>query len=122
MSDGANRFDEQATLALIAGDRELMREIAGIYRESYRHMVQEVRDAIADSDADGLRSAAHLLKGAMANFGAEAASGLALELEQMGARGTLEGAADVADRLADEAEGLAAELAAYVDRGAGESS
>lgn len=110
-------FDEQAALARVAGDRDLLREIAGIYLGSYRDMVQGVRDAVTAGDAAALRSAAHFIKGTVANFEARQATAAARELEQMGHDEQLDGAAAKLEELEREASLLADELTAYRDRG-----
>jgi HPt (histidine-containing phosphotransfer) domain-containing protein len=121
MSEGATKFDEQAALARVAGDHELLCDIAGIYLEGYADLLQAVRNAIAAADAGRLEAAAHLIKGTVANFEAIAASELAFELERMGAEGALAGADARADELAREVEMLADELEAYRERQSGAS-
>ena len=109
-------FDEQAVLARVAGDRDLLREIAGIYLDSYGSMIQGVHDAVATHDADALRSAAHLLKGTVATFEAVAAIDVAVRLEHMGRNGTLTDAAAAAAELEAEVVRLAEDLTAYCGR------
>ncbi len=109
-------FDETAALARLAGDTDLLREIAGIYLDSYGAMLQGVHDAVAAGDADALKSAAHLLKGTVAPFEAVAATEVAFRLEQMGRNGTLTDAAAAATELEAEVMRLAEELTAYRGR------
>jgi len=106
-------FDEQAALARVAGDTDLLHEIAGIYLDCYGSMIQGVHDAVAAHDADALKSAAHLLKGTVATFEAVAATELAMRLEHMGRDGTLTGAAAAAAELDVEVARLAEDLAVY---------
>lgn len=113
MSDTGSSFDEQAALGRVAGDRELLREIAGIYLESYEGMLQGVRNAMAAGDAAALKSAAHLFKGTASNFEAIAATAAASELEQMALNDTLAAAPAKAEELEREARRLADELTAY---------
>lgn len=113
MPETSPSFDEQAALARVAGDKDLLREIAGIYLDSYGSMIQGVHDAVAAQDADALRSAAHLLKGTVAIFEAVAATELATRLEHMGRAGTLTDAAAAAAELDAEVARLAEDLAAY---------
>ena len=116
MSGDASSFNEQAALARVAGDRDLLREIAGIYVDTYEAMVDGVRQAVADGDAEKLRSSAHLLKGTVANFDAAAATAAAADLEQMGRNADLAGAPDRLGDLVREAGRLADELDAYRNR------
>jgi len=113
VADSVRSFDEQAALVRVAGDRELLREIAAIYLDTYEAMVQGVRDAAMAGDAVALKSAAHLFKGTVANFEALNATAVAFELEQMGQHEQTADAKAKAEELAGEAAQLAAELAAY---------
>lgn len=113
MSENASSFNEQAALARVAGDRDLLREIAGIYADTYQGMVDGVRQAVADGDADKLRSSAHLLKGTVANFDAHAATSAAADLERMGRDSDLSGAPDRLEELVRECSALADALDAY---------
>jgi len=115
--DDSRSFDEQAALARVAGDRGLLKEIAGIYLDSYEDMVQGVRDAVSAGDAAALKSAAHFIKGTVSNFEALQATAAARELEQMGNDGQLDGAPAKLVELEREAARLADELSAYRDAG-----
>ncbi len=116
MPETSPSFGEQAALARVAGDRDLLREIAGIYLDSYRSMLQGIHAAVAADDADALKSAAHLLKGTVATFEALAATEVASRLEHMGRNGTLTDAAAAAAELEAEVVRLAEELTAYRGR------
>ena len=61
-----------------------------------------VHAAIADGNAQALKSAAHKIKGGMSTFGVPPVTDRALALENMGRAGTLEGAAAIADELSVE--------------------
>jgi HPt (histidine-containing phosphotransfer) domain-containing protein len=106
-------FDEEAALARVAGDRDLLCEIAGIYLDSYRDMVQGVREAVGAKDPTALESAAHFIKGTVANFEAQRATAVARDLEQMGHDQQLDGAEAKLDELEREAALLADQLSAY---------
>lgn len=116
MSETARSFDEQAALERVAGDHDLLREIASIYLDTYQQMVQRVREASASGDAEALRTSAHFAKGTLANFEALEATATARELEVMGSEGRLDGAADKVDTLAAQAAQLAEELTDYCNR------
>jgi len=113
LSENASSFNEQAALARVAGDRDLLREIAGIYVDSYQKMVDDVSRAVADGDAEKLRSSAHLLKGTVANFDAHAATSAAADLERMGRENALSGAPERLEELVRECSALADALDAY---------
>ena len=109
-------FDEQVALDRVAGDADLLLEIAEIYLDSYESMLQGVHDAVAAHDADALKSAAHLLKGTVATFEAVTATAVAIRLEQMGRDATLTDAAAAAAELEAELVRLAEDLTAYCRR------
>ena len=52
-----------------------------------------MREAIQESNPEGLQKAAHTLKGSVSNFGATLAVQAALDLETMGKAGDIGGAA-----------------------------
>ena len=73
-----------------------------------------LREAVRESDAQALRSAAHALKGAVSNFAAPAATEAALRLQKMGEAGQLAGAGEALGRLEGEIVALLASLGAVV--------
>ena len=61
--------------------------------------LEDLRTAVRDGDAVGIARAAHALKSASLNVGAESMSVLCKELEALGKSGTTDGAASLATRL-----------------------
>jgi HPt (histidine-containing phosphotransfer) domain-containing protein len=98
--------------ARVGGDRELLRELAGLFLVEYPRCVAELRAALAAADARRLERAAHGLKGSVANFGARPAVEAALALEQAGRGGQLEGAGELLRALEQVLTALHAELEA----------
>jgi len=86
-------LDREAALARAGGDLPLLQELAGLFRETSPGLMAEIRRAIDGQDADGLRSAAHTLKGSVGNFSARRAFDAAANMEAIGAQKTLERAA-----------------------------
>lgn len=82
MKEGA--LDLPAVLERVGGDKDLLREIAGIFLEEYPSLIGAIRSAVADNDAPRLERAAHALKGSISNFGARPATAAAFELESVG--------------------------------------
>ncbi len=80
-------FDPGAALRRVDGDRQLLKEVAGLFFEDTPRLLAEVRNAIQRGDGKALERSAHTLKGSVSNFGARAASEAALSLEQMGRNG-----------------------------------
>ena len=83
-------LDRATALARVGGDLDLLKEIAALFLEEYPRELDEIRKALAASDAHKLERSAHGLKGAVANFGAAAAVDAAFQLEQFGKAGKLD--------------------------------
>jgi HPt (histidine-containing phosphotransfer) domain-containing protein len=99
-------FDEQAALAHTAGDRRLLAEMVALFRWDAPSYVRRITLALKKRDGDGLRMAAHGLKGALATVGSERGRTLAAELEQMGRAGQLDDAAAAIERLREHLKRL----------------
>jgi two-component system sensor histidine kinase/response regulator len=76
--------DTPALLARVDGDMGFLRELIALFLDDCPKMLARIRDAIGHHDAEALRSAAHALKGSVANFSAPAAVAAALNLETLG--------------------------------------
>jgi two-component system sensor histidine kinase/response regulator len=77
-------IDHNVALSRVGGDTELLKEIAVLFLETYPDVLQEIRTAAENGDAQTLERSAHGLKGSVANFGAAAAVDAAMLLENMG--------------------------------------
>lgn len=94
-------FDE--ALSRVAGDEQMLRELAEIFLEESPKWLEKIETAISEQQPEGVFRAAHDIKGSTEVFGAEAAVQAAKKLEKMGRDEALEDA--------DEAHGaLKAEL------------
>ena len=80
-------------LESVGGDREFLAELLQTYFEDSPRLLETMHTALAASNADEFRRAAHSLKSNSANFGAMTLSRMAKGLEDMGKAGTLDGAA-----------------------------
>lgn len=105
-------FDLSAALERVGGDQELLKEIAELFIEDGPLLLKDVRAAVDAGDTTALQRSAHSLKGSVANFGADAAVEAALNLEKMGANGTLDGAPEALASLESEIQKLVAVLSA----------
>lgn len=98
----------------LAGLRDLMEgEFATLihaYLTDSTGRLDEMSRALADSDSDGLRRAAHSLKGSSSNLGALTLSALCLALEQQTRQGELFGAKEQVEGIRIEFEAVAAAL------------
>ena len=111
--EGAGRIDSSSAgpswdevLDRSGGDAELLREIVGLFCKQGPELLGAVRQAIGRADAVGLTRAAHKLKGAVGNFGANAATASAQRLELLGEAGDLESAQRDLRGLESEIGGL----------------
>ena len=73
----------------VDGDRELLREMAGVFLEEYPLLLVTMQDALSHGNAQTLTYAVHTLKGSVANFAATNAFEAALRLEKIGRQGNL---------------------------------
>jgi HPt (histidine-containing phosphotransfer) domain-containing protein len=78
---GLPQFDEADVLDRLGGDREILTEVAAIFRHTAPDLTGEMRAALDRRDAPALRRAAHTLKGAAGNLSAKRLSAVALEIE-----------------------------------------
>ncbi|MEP7354580.1 MAG: Hpt domain-containing protein [Acidobacteriota bacterium] len=77
-------LDFENALSRAGGDLDLLKEIAALFLDEYPRSLAELRQALAEGDAEAVGRTAHGLKGAVANFGAQPAVDAAFTLEQMG--------------------------------------
>ncbi|MCI0485999.1 MAG: PAS domain S-box protein [Blastocatellia bacterium] len=105
-------FDRQEALSRVDGDMDLLLELMELFFEGCPSQLSTMREAIARSDGETIAEAAHSLKGAAGNLGANAAYEAAKKLEMMGREGNLHGAVEAWEELAAKIERLKAVIAA----------
>jgi CheY-like chemotaxis protein len=98
-------LDPRVLLAACGGDAAILERIRQALRHTLPGQVAAVRAALRAGDAPGLREAAHRLAGMVAVF-STVAGGVASELEDHAARGRLDGAPALVDRLERMAQEL----------------
>ena len=69
------------------GDADLLRDVISLFREDTLARLQQLRDAVGQGDAAGLRRQAHIIKGSATQLGADLMAALCQELEQRSLRG-----------------------------------
>lgn len=82
-------LDRAVALDRVGGDEELLAEVAQLFLEDYPNSMREIDEAVAKGDAKLLERAAHTLKGAASNFGANPVTETAFALEMAGRKGSL---------------------------------
>jgi CheY-like chemotaxis protein len=107
--------DLGAALERVGGDRQLLRELAAMFQVEAPRLLAEVQAALAARDVVRLKRAGHTLKGAVGTFGARRAIDAALAVEQMGAKGNLEGAEAACRELEEAVAQLQRTLAVFGD-------
>jgi HPt (histidine-containing phosphotransfer) domain-containing protein len=84
-------LDLDEVLARVEGDRDLLRELATMFRDESPKLLSEIRRCAEERDAHGLETSAHSLKGACANLSAKPTANAALALETLGRASSFEG-------------------------------
>lgn len=84
------------------GDQGFERQLLTIFVEDTQRHLERLVDAIADQDADRVRSVAHYLKGSSGNVGIMALHQCAATLESLARQGNL----SASDALLGEMQGL----------------
>jgi HPt (histidine-containing phosphotransfer) domain-containing protein len=110
-----SEFDVDAVLKNFDGDVELVRKLVDVFADSSGVQLSGIRDAIERGDCQTVEFASHSLKGAVANFRAQAAADAAARLEQMGRGKDLSDAYAAFDILETEIERLKRELAKFLE-------
>jgi HPt (histidine-containing phosphotransfer) domain-containing protein len=77
-------WDKVQALERLGGDEELLRELCQIFLDESPKLLNQLREAIHESDSAGVMRAAHGLKGELGYLGAAKATQAARELEDMG--------------------------------------
>jgi CheY-like chemotaxis protein len=96
-------FDKDELLARTGGDRKLLRKLVQLVSADSQEIFAKLSKAVQQKDAKSLFTAAHALKGGLATLAAHRASAAALQLENMGRAGTINGAAALLAALKQEA-------------------
>ncbi|HEX4605220.1 MAG TPA: Hpt domain-containing protein [Candidatus Angelobacter sp.] len=106
----SERFDPESLWDRVDGDMELLRELIDVFADEGPRMLARIEDAIRHGSAADLEKSAHKIKGSVLQFSAHAAAAIALELEEMGRRGSVAGAEPLLQRLKQEIDLLQAAL------------
>lgn len=84
-SNAAVDFD--VLLARVENDRELLRDLATIFKEEFPKQLQALRQAVETGDGKPVATIAHALKGMLSNLAAHHAAAVASQIEQLGRNG-----------------------------------
>lgn len=93
-------LDRENLLQNLDYDMDFLRELLDVFRRDSRELLIQIKEAIAEKNAEKLRNNAHTLKGSLGNLGSKRAFELAQTLEMKSREGDLR---DI-DRLFTELE------------------
>jgi HPt (histidine-containing phosphotransfer) domain-containing protein len=96
----------EAALEYVGGDERLLRELLSVFVEECPRWLADLDRHIAAGDPEGVRLAAHKLKGALVNLGAERPGALAAGIEALGRGRSLAGVDTMIARLREELDQL----------------
>ncbi|WP_144057386.1 Hpt domain-containing protein [Novipirellula maiorica] len=82
-------FDRDAMLQNTGGDRVFVRKLIEMFQIESRRQLSAIADAVNARDGQMIKSAAHVLKGSVALFGANGCVDEVLKLEKMGEQNEL---------------------------------
>src|SRR5688572_25197372 len=91
--------DKMEQLREMGLEREILQQLFETYIAQSDRLVRELQLAVLARDAAAMRQAAHTMKGASANLGAAQVTDLSSQLEELGKEGSMEGAAELSERL-----------------------
>lgn len=98
--------DRAELMRLFEGDLEILGEVSELFLGTCDEQMSAVERAVASASPEAVRSAAHAIKGSVAQFRAGPAVEAAAALEEAARGETLEGAGELARDLAGEVERL----------------
>ncbi|MCG8371074.1 MAG: response regulator [Proteobacteria bacterium] len=98
------------------GGPDILEKLVRMYMESTPGLLNEMRAAVADEDAEALSRAAHSLKSSSANLGANAVAELCRTLEEKARNSELDGSDELMAEVVGAAGRAEAELAALCAR------
>jgi len=113
---GATTFDADHLMERLGGDLTLLEEIVALFEEQRPRLMERLRGAVEERDVSEARSVSHLLKGMIANFGAERARLAARAIERAAMNGDMERTPALLNELERQLEDLDEALDEFVER------
>jgi len=114
MQEDKTVFDKEEALKMFEGEKEFLKELAGIFINDAPEHMSEIEEAVHSRNSEALDKSAHKLKGAAANFGKNVTTDTAFKLETMGKENKLDGIEEVYDTLVKDIEQMMNALAEFV--------
>jgi HPt (histidine-containing phosphotransfer) domain-containing protein len=107
-------IDLPVVLERVEDDRELLRELVGLFLDDAPPRLTAIHDAVDSRDAKALQQNAHALKGSAGNLAAQVVFETARELEQIARTGDWTRAEETCAVLESELDRLTAALTELV--------
>jgi PAS domain S-box-containing protein len=107
-------LDWAAARKAVGGDEDILRELAEVFLATSPRWLEQLRAAVGQRDAAGVRRMAHTMKGSLGQLGATAAYAAAQRLETMGHSQDLGDAAEACAALEAEIGRLGPELTRFL--------
>jgi HPt (histidine-containing phosphotransfer) domain-containing protein len=120
MTEKGYRYPQAAVnltdlLARVENDRELMRELIGIFKEDFPYLLQSLQESVARQDVKKVQDTSHALKGMLSGLSVMQAAATASRLEQMAREGNTSGLTVALALLESQVAQLFPELDAYAE-------
>jgi HPt (histidine-containing phosphotransfer) domain-containing protein len=120
MTEKGYRYPQAAVnladlLTRVENDRELMRELIGIFKEDFPCLLQSLQESVARQDMKNVQDTSHALKGMLSGLSVMQAAATASRLEQMAREGNTSGLTDALALLESQVAQLFPELDAYAE-------
>ena len=74
-------------LARVDNDRDLLRELLGLFKEESSNLLGSLKQAVSHEDMERVQMTGHTLRGMLANLSAKRATAAASRLEEVGRGG-----------------------------------
>ncbi|MGH9510272.1 MAG: response regulator, partial [Terriglobales bacterium] len=113
----AAALDFEEVLEQLAGDKELLRELAELFLKNSPKTLAALHGGVETGNPKAVQAAAHSLKGTLGHLAAKDAVATAEELESRGREGNLEGAEALLTRLERQIAETQRQLAAFLRDG-----
>lgn len=108
-------FDPQALLHRVDGNLTLLQELVDLFGTEVPGMLAGIERAIQQGSASELERAGHKIKGSMLQLSAHTAAKLALQLEESGQAGSMEGTDVLLEKLTQEVNVLDKKLRSMLE-------
>jgi len=100
--EGQEVFDKNMLLDRLEGDKELFKEIVGMFLGDAPLQMEKIKQSLQEGNSAQIESQAHGLKGAAMNIGGNGLQAVAFEMEVSGKNGDLDKARPLMDKLDEE--------------------